>query len=789
LTLSSIARVLLVLCVVAPGAVRAQPATAEAPLEADFGKGAEEVAARLRALARSVSDETGFSELAAEVAGDSHRAAETWDETSRLLARNLRTTTLDSLTTSWEAFRGALEDVNARIAVRARRREADLATLTALHESWARSLDVARSANAPSTVIDRIQSTLGNIDRARPPIEQRRAEVLVLQDSVTRALETTDDALARVADARREAIKRLFTTQLPPIWRPGAGGETRTGGRLGFAADVPGKVSRVELYARGYRGGLVLSVLIIVVLMIVLRRARPPREALASATDSEPPMAIFRTPYAAGILIGLLVTRPLRPLPPFEIQQMTLTIVLAAAVFVFRPILESRVAGMVYLSCVLLAVSLLTGLLEPTARLEQVILIVEMSATAGILVWATAQFTDAKVPESWAPMLRRFARGLGRVLALGCAGSALAAAFGYLDLADFVGLGLFYGLLLTFGLFAVRLALGDVVTIGLSRGPLARLRAVARNRALIDRHVRSGLDAAILAIWAWIVLVRFQLMEPVSGLVRGVLDARLQAGELDLPVSHVLAFVAVVAGVLLVTRLVVTLLEEDVYSRMTLPRGVPYALSTLTRYAFLLAGFLLALATLGLDLTRITVLVSALGLGLGFGLQQIMNNFVSGLILLFERPVNVGDSIQMGDLSGDVLRIGIRSSTIRTSQGADVIVPNSKMIEEKVTNWTLSDRHRRIELDIGVKGDVDAEHIIAILNEVAGRDPRVSRTPPPEALLVSFGEDAAQFQLRFWTEDRHWTRLRSDLSITLQRTLRAERAGDGEEGKVEARSS
>src|SRR4029077_6215452 len=129
-----------------------------------------------------------------------------------------------------------------------------------------------------------------------------------------------------------------------------------------------------------------------------------------------------------------------------------------------------------------------------------------------------------------------------------------------------------------------------------------------------------------------------------------------------------------------------------VYSRMTLPRRVPYALSTLTRYGLLLVGFLLALGTLGLDLTRITVLLSALGLGLGFGLQQIMNNFVSGLILLFERPVKVGGSIQMGGLGGEVLRIGIRSSTVRTSQGAEVIVPNSKLIEEKVTNWTLSDR-------------------------------------------------------------------------------------------------
>jgi potassium-dependent mechanosensitive channel len=233
-----------------------------------------------------------------------------------------------------------------------------------------------------------------------------------------------------------------------------------------------------------------------------------------------------------------------------------------------------------------------------------------------------------------------------------------------------------------------------------------------------------------------------------------------------------------VIGVYLATRLVVMVLEEDVYSRMTLPRGVPYALSTLTRYGLLLTGFLLALGTLGLDLTRMTVLLSALGLGIGFGLQQIMNNFVSGLILLFERPVQVGDSIQLGDLGGDVLRIGIRSSTLRTPQGAEVIVPNSKLIEEKVTNWTLSDRRRRIELDVGVTGDTDPERILALLADIARRDPRVSGDPPPEALLLRFGEAAADYQLRIWTDDQEWMRLRSDLAVALQRALRAVRVED-----------
>ena len=196
------------------------------------------------------------------------------------------------------------------------------------------------------------------------------------------------------------------------------------------------------------------------------------------------------------------------------------------------------------------------------------------------------------------------------------------------------------------------MTLDGVVTVGLAAGPLARLHTVARHRTLIARRVHGALDIAAVVLWLWFMLGRFDVLEPVGAWLVAALDAHLRVGELDLSVSHALGFAAVVVGVVIATRVVGTLLEEDVYSRMTLPRGVPYALSTLTRYGFLLVGFLLALATLGLDLTRITVLVSALGLGLGFGLQEVMSNFVSGLILLFERPVQVGDSVEMGDVAG-----------------------------------------------------------------------------------------------------------------------------------------
>jgi potassium efflux system protein len=774
---------LLLVSVLASAVARGQPPPAPEPPGAshtampDLGKGAEEVAAQLRQLMESLSDTAAFASLEAEVAADTHRAAERWSETGDLLKTNLRPGALDSLESSWEALRSQLDDVRDRIDARARRRAADLETLAKLHESWARALDLAQKADAPTPVLERARSTLAAIDAARPAIEQRHARVLVLQDSVSRALQTCDDARARIDDARRQAIERVFVRQQPPVWGIGLTSlDPRRG--LSLAGDLATKIENVRIYARAYWLRLVLSALIVLAFILLLRGGRSQMEGLGGHDGAPGPApSVTQTPFAAAILLGLLVSRPLRPNAPFAFLQLLLVIATTAAVFVLRPVMDTRLAPGVYAAAALLVLNLATELVQLPAALEQVILIVELGATAALLLWVAARL-NPRGPAIHSPRSRTIGRALMRVLALGCGASALAAAAGYLDLAAYLGVGLFYAFFVAFVLQALRVVLEQVVTTGLVRGPAARLHAIARHRALIERRVHKAIDLAAVALWMWIILGNFDLLAPVGAVLQGVLDARLRVGELDLPIARVLGFLAVVIGVYLTTRLVMMVLEDDVYSRMTLPRGVPYALSTLTRYGLLLTGFLLALGTLGFDLTRITVLLSALGIGIGFGLQQIMNNFVSGLILLFERPVQVGDSIQLGDLGGDVLRIGMRASTLRTPQGAEVIVPNSTIIQEKVTNWTLSDRRRRIDLDVGVTGDTDPERIITLLRDIARRDPRVSSDPPPEALLMRFGEAAADYQLRIWTDNPEWMRLRSDLAVALQRALRAVRVQD-----------
>jgi potassium efflux system protein len=223
----------------------------------------------------------------------------------------------------------------------------------------------------------------------------------------------------------------------------------------------------------------------------------------------------------------------------------------------------------------------------------------------------------------------------------------------------------------------------------------------------------------------------------------------------------------------LTSRAIKLVLEEEVYPRVELPRGVPYAVTSIVHYVLMFIGVLFAVSALGIDLTGFTVLSGAFGVGLGLGLQSVVNNFVSGLILLFERPVKLGDMVQLDDLNGRIDRIGIRATVLRLGIGAEVIVPNGKLLSDRLTNWTFSSRLRRIDVDFTTELGADPEVIRRMMIEQAtGTDGLVAR-PAPQALLTRLGPDALGFNLQVWTEEAvRWPRIQSELLLGLNRRLR-----------------
>jgi len=207
---------------------------------------------------------------------------------------------------------------------------------------------------------------------------------------------------------------------------------------------------------------------------------------------------------------------------------------------------------------------------------------------------------------------------------------------------------------------------------------------------------------------------------------------------------------------------------------MPLPRGVGNSISSLSYYGLVMVGLFVALAAAGFEVSQLAIVIGALGVGIGFGLQNVVNNFVSGLILMFERPIQPGDVVEITGTSGKVREIGMRATTITTFEGADVVVPNGTLLSEKLINWTLSDMDRRLDVNVGVAYSSDPKAVLELLMEVTKGTPGVATQPEPSILFVGFGASSLDFTIRAWTNEfGEWVAIRSNLAVRVHDALKA----------------
>jgi len=311
------------------------------------------------------------------------------------------------------------------------------------------------------------------------------------------------------------------------------------------------------------------------------------------------------------------------------------------------------------------------------------------------------------------------------------------------------------------------------VAIGSTLGDV--LTSLRRNADLFTR-VTFGVAAALaLFMWSRSALRRFRLLEPFTDRLDSMLSASASVGGLEISMGRVVAAVLLVGATWIVARVTRFALREEILPRLSLPVGAGYSVVSIVTYLIWGSGVLLAGAAAGLNATQLTVVFGALGVGIGFGLQNIVSNFVSGLILIFERPIKVGDRIETADYFGIVTGIGIRASTIRTFAGADVVVPNGNLVSREFVNWTRTDSIRRVEVRARVVHGTSPKAVLEILNRAAREHEKVLENPAPSSFMSAFGDVSLDFRLFAWVRVEDYLVVASDLHVTINEAF--EQAG------------
>jgi small-conductance mechanosensitive channel len=341
---------------------------------------------------------------------------------------------------------------------------------------------------------------------------------------------------------------------------------------------------------------------------------------------------------------------------------------------------------------------------------------------------------------------------------------------GFVSLAQILGVGtLFSGF--TFALlYAMVRVLDQGLTLVLNSNWFRSLPDARGEVA--GRWGRRALVGCASLLWLNINLYLFTVRDTVVSSVRETLEYPIGFGKVHITLAGTLSLFFFMLLGYAVANIAKFIMEEVFLSKLSLRGGLSYAISRVTYYVLLVGIFLAAVTNAGVELNKFTVITGALGLGVGFGLQNIVSNFASGLIILFERPFRLGDTVEVSGVVGTVKRIGARSSTILTFQYAEVIVPNSNLLSNHVINWTLTSARRRVEVPVGVGYGTNPELALSLLMEIASSNPRIMKDPKPEAFFLGFGESALNLELRFWAAQSIWFELKSEVGLAVVQAFR-----------------
>ena len=736
------------------------------PRVAEQGEEAVRAARKLGSLAEPMPE---VMQIEATLPAESARLHERAKRAKRIATDPASLVALEEELRSWELAREQLSVSLTLLTDRLTDLETALDDLSLQRQVWKATEEAAVQAVAPDTVVESIRDVRQTLKDAKRSVERRRDVLLALQAQVAEEEKRARAALDALAEARSSFRSLLFLRDSAPLWT--AAREQRAGVAPELSETLGQRWRALKHYLEG-RGERLLTHLLILVGALAATLTLRGR-ASAWRTDDprlEASGVIFERPLSAAILVVVALTPVLHPRAPRLADALGVLLVVIPVLRLLPRLLEPALAPAVYGLAIFVVLDRVRDVVAKNVFLERSLLLFETLAALTLLVWMLGPARLASLPAG-----THIPRVLGHTLKLALlalALSAIANTAGWVHLSRLLTEGLLGSAYVAVVLYGGARVLRTALRAGLRSEAARRLGLVRRHGDEVNRWLRRAIHAGAFVGWGYFALANFGVEEWAGELALSLLGAEAQFGSLGVSLGDVLAFVLTLAGAFLLSRLLRTILEDDVVPRLPAGRGVGHALTTTVHYAVLLLGFLLAISAAGVDLNKVSLLAGAFGVGIGFGLQNVVNNFVSGLILLYERPVQLGDIVEVGGITGEVRRIGIRSSTISTPQGAEVIVPNSNLISDRVVNWTLSDRKKRMEVKVSVAHGTDPERMLALLESVASAHSDVLTAPRPQAAFLGFGESSLDFELYAWSG--HFNSAgstQSELAVAIHRAL------------------
>lgn len=697
-------------------------------------------------------------------------------ESTKKIIKSTTSKKLEDYKAKWEKYLVDLGSFKSTLIKSSERLNKEREQIDRILEYWELTYANAKEEKAPKSLLNRLLELKRDVKKTENSLFKIFTKVLSITDKVSVKEVAIKETLANISKQIDENRSLIFTFDSKPLWTAFSDTTTDT---IAFSKNFDMSTERIsaainefwDMYSETFPY-YVIFFFIVLSIILYLRNFGNKYVDKEIRENEKYALKILNRPIFVALLVTIyfhLVFFPLSPIVIREIAKflMVVPLLVLFPTFISRNFRKPLIfIAVVYMLHQLIEFSVGTGL-----YLRIYIIALTILMIIG-LFWFNFMDTSELVPERLkiVRVLNIISKVLIAVLFLSLLGNIIGnTAFSIL---------VFNGVMRTIYTSLIIITAIQVfytlLTIALET-KLAKISLIIKKHSTqVKQFILPLVKFIAIIFWFTRLLNNFEIYDDFENYFVLFFNSPIDLGTIQISVSEIFFFFFSIWLAIQINKFIKFFLESEVFERVKLPRGVPAAIVLMVKYTVVTLGFLFALSLVGFSMEKFAIIAGALGVGIGFGLQSIVNNFISGLILLFERPIQVGDTISLPNLMGSVKRIGIRASIIQTFEGAEVIVPNADLMTGQVTNWTLSDKKRRIEIVIGVHFSANPDEVMNILNNSLDERNDILKYPAPYVLFQGHKESTQNFVLRFWTENSgDWIFIRSEVLLSITKMLAA----------------
>jgi len=681
---------------------------------------------------------------------------------------NLRAT--ENYKREWIGYKDILVSIRTKFNDRSQQLQGFFEELNDKEKIWNKTLDAAREEKVASELISSSSDVLTSINNLKKATKKQQDHVLKVYKSINDEVSNVDEVIEMLNERLKELHSLIFVQDSPPLWSSIDSTSSPGFVKRQIIKTIEDNTRRIDVYLSANTKTLYYQIgfiLLLVVLFLYLKQKTRFSNINEQNINEVRAAIVLQRPVASALVLGILISLFFYTNRPLPITELFMIIYMIPVMVLSKKFIEKKFIKLLYIIIGLFILNTLESYVYIYAFANRIILISFAAITLFILLFLYKQKAGfLKKPKG------RIAKIINLIL------------FVYILLIVLSIFGFIFGsvdfsfLLLNSVIRSVVFSVVSVTIITILLSLLIILTkeskgqhyfSISKYQKQLVGRLKPVIEFSGIVFWAYATLSSFGVYDNILEWIGAIMDVSwtYSDGRVSISLGGIISFLIVLIISFLLAKAVKVIFADDWVYRSKIPRGVPQAISMTLRYIIIGFGIYLALTAAGVELNKFGLIAGTLGVGIGFGLQGVVYNFIAGLILSYERPIHVGDTIQLNTLMGVVTEIGVRASNVRTYDGSEVIVPNSELISKQVINWTLSNEQRRLKIEVRTSLNADPRVVMKLLREIATSHPNTLTNPEPMILFDGYGNSSLDFTVYMWINFNVSFSTRSEVALQI----------------------